>query len=83
LAGNDSKISDAERAAEERWRIAPRLLSRERVAAYVGLSPNAFEAEVAAGTFPGPFPLRRARRLLRDIRALDAAIGPVIRDHDR
>lgn len=52
----------------------PRLVSREIAARYVGLSPNSFEAEVAAGTFPGPLPLGQTRRRLWDLRALDAAI---------
>jgi predicted DNA-binding transcriptional regulator AlpA len=54
--------------------IQPRLLSRDEAATYVGLSPNAFDAEVAAGTFPAPFKLNRIRRLLWDVRALDAAM---------
>jgi predicted DNA-binding transcriptional regulator AlpA len=51
-----------------------RLLDRETAAAYVGLSPNAFDQEVRAGTFPAPFPLTRIRRRLWDVRALDAAL---------
>lgn len=61
-------------AAVRHLEIPPRLLSREEAAAYVGLSPTTFDLEVAAGTFPGPFPLTSARRRLWDIRALDAAI---------
>ena len=38
------------------------------------VGPGAFEAEVAAGTFPGPFPLRKVRRRLWDLAALDAAL---------
>jgi predicted DNA-binding transcriptional regulator AlpA len=52
----------------------PRLLSRDAAAEYCGLSPNAFEQEVAAGTFPEPFKLAKVRRQLWDMRALDAAI---------
>jgi hypothetical protein len=52
--------------------LRPRLLDRIHAAAYVGLSPNTFDAEVAAGTFSGPFPLTRTRRRLWDVRALDA-----------
>lgn len=55
--------------------LQPRLVSREDAAAYVGLSPTAFDAEVAAGTFPGPFPLNKIRRRLWDVRALDAAMN--------
>jgi predicted DNA-binding transcriptional regulator AlpA len=54
--------------------IQPRLLSRDEAAVYVGLSPNAFDAEVAAGTFPAPFKLAKIRRLLWDVRALDLAM---------
>lgn len=52
----------------------PRLLPRDQAAAYSGLSPNAFDAEVAAGTFPGPYPLQVTRRSLWDRKALDAAM---------
>lgn len=54
--------------------VTPRLLSREAAARYVGLSAGAFAAEVAAGTFPAPFLLKRTRRRLWDVRALDAAL---------
>jgi predicted DNA-binding transcriptional regulator AlpA len=54
--------------------VAARLLDRDAAAAYVGLSPNAFDQEVKAGTFPAPFPLTRIRRRLWDVRALDAAL---------
>jgi hypothetical protein len=52
--------------------MTPRLLSREAAARYVGLSSGAFAAEVAAGTFTSPFLLKRTRRRLWDVRALDA-----------
>ncbi|HUL06291.1 MAG TPA: hypothetical protein VLV76_08160 [Candidatus Acidoferrum sp.] len=54
--------------------LQPRLMSRDDAASYCGLSPNAFDAEVEAGTFPPPFKLARIRRLLWDVRALDAAM---------
>jgi predicted DNA-binding transcriptional regulator AlpA len=54
--------------------LPPRLLDREDAANYVGLSPNAFDQEVRAGTFPAPFPLTKIRRRLWDVRALDAAL---------
>lgn len=54
--------------------LAARLVDRESAAAYVGLSPNTFDQEVRAGTFPGPFPLTKTRRRLWDVRALDAAL---------
>jgi predicted DNA-binding transcriptional regulator AlpA len=56
----------------------PRLVDRKEAAAYVGLSPNAFDREVKAGTFPAPFPLTRIRRRLWDVRALDAAVDRVM-----
>lgn len=55
-------------------KMPPRLLGRDDAADYVGLSPNAFDEEVRAGTFPAPFPLTRIRRRLWDVRALDAAL---------
>lgn len=58
--------------------ITPRLLPRDKAAAYVGLSPNTFDRQVAAGTFPAPFPLTGLRRRLWDVRALDAAIDRVM-----
>lgn len=67
--------------------VAPRLLSQEEAAAYVGLSPNAFWQEVEAGTFPHPFPLTKTRRRLWDVRALDAALdramGMASKQNDR
>jgi hypothetical protein len=54
--------------------ITPRPLSREAAAPYVGLSTGAFTAEVAAGTLPEPFLLRRTHRHLWDVRALDAVL---------
>ena len=41
----------------------PRLMGRRRAAAYVGLSPNSFDAEVSNGTFPAPVSLSCRRRL--------------------
>jgi predicted DNA-binding transcriptional regulator AlpA len=54
--------------------LLPRLLDREDAANYVGLSPNAFDQEVRAGTFPAPFPLTKIRRRLWDVKALDDAL---------
>jgi predicted DNA-binding transcriptional regulator AlpA len=72
---------------EEGQPIRPRLLDREQAAGYVGLSPNAFDREVRAGTFPAPFPLTKIRRRLWDVRALDAALdramGIVAKTDDR
>lgn len=49
-----------------------RLLSEERAAAYVGASRGTFRAEVARGVYPPP--IRRGRRVLWDVRAIDQAI---------
>lgn len=54
--------------------MTARLLSRVQAAAYVNLSPNQFDEEVKAGTFPSPFPLARTRRVLWDKAALDRAL---------
>lgn len=59
-------------------KVKPRLLNRHEASLYVGLSPNTFDRQVAAGTFPAPFPLTGLRRRLWDVRALDAAIDRVM-----
>jgi predicted DNA-binding transcriptional regulator AlpA len=58
--------------------VSPRLFSREEAAAYCGLSPNSFDAEVKAGTFPPPMALKRVERLLWDRKALDLALDSKI-----
>ena len=58
--------------------LRPRLLSRPQAAHYVGLSPNAFDREVAAGTFPKACALKGIRRRLWDVRAIDAAIDRLV-----
>ena len=59
-----------------RYRVLPppfaRLLSRVEAAAYAGVSPNTFDRMKADGLMPQP--KRVYRRLLWDIRDLDAAI---------
>lgn len=51
--------------------FAPRGLSRPQAAAYVGVSPNTFDAMIRDGLMPGP---KRARaRVLWDRHQLDAA----------
>lgn len=50
----------------------PRLLGLDLIAAYVGLSPEAFLQAVRRRSFPAP--LREGRRRLWDVRAIDAAI---------
>ena len=47
----------------------PRGLSLEQAAAYVGVSPNTFQAEVRAGYWPSPE--RRGRRVIWDRGAID------------
>lgn len=59
--------------------VVPRLLNKAAAAAYCGLSADAFEAEVIAGTFPGPFPFAKVRRALWDRVALDAVMNRVSR----
>ena len=53
----------------------PATLSRMEAAAYTGLSPNTFDAEVAAGHYPQPLP-HKARRKLWSKAALDRVINP-------
>jgi predicted DNA-binding transcriptional regulator AlpA len=54
--------------------VPPAGLSLPEAAAYVGLSPNTFLAEVMAGTLPPSIPLTKRRRLWSRA-ALDAAVG--------
>lgn len=63
----------AARARLARAGIAPRGLPLDEAAAYVNLSANAFLAEVAAGTYPGPVS-HKASSLTWDRRALDLAL---------
>ena len=56
------------------WLVrAPAGLSRCEAAAYVGVSPVAFDALVASGLMPPPLPLG-IRRKIWNIRALDLAL---------
>ena len=52
---------------------APAGLSRCEAAAYVGVSPVAFDALVASGLLPPPLPLGIRRRIW-NVRALDLAL---------
>lgn len=52
----------------------PALMPLAEAAAHMGLSPNTFLAEVAAGNLPGPL-LLKCRRKLWSRAALDAASG--------
>ena len=56
----------------ERQAVQPRFLSREQAAAYVGVCPQVFDAEVRDGIWP-PAQRRGARlgRLTWDLRLLD------------
>ena len=49
--------------------IAPRGLSREQAAAYVGVSPNLFDAMIADGRMPRPKTVNSRR--IWDLHALD------------
>jgi predicted DNA-binding transcriptional regulator AlpA len=53
--------------------LAPRLVSREAAAAYICVSPNAFDEMVKDGRMPRPRLLGGKRRAW-DVRALDAAV---------
>jgi hypothetical protein len=61
--------------------LAPRLISREAAAAYVCLSPNAFDKMVEDGLMPRP-KLLAGRRRAWDVRALDAAVDHLPIDGD-
>lgn len=52
-----------------------RLLSRKEAAAYVGLSPNAFDKAVSLGEFPKPIRLTTVERIVWDKVALDSQIN--------
>lgn len=56
----------------------PRMLSREQAAAYLGVSPTLFDAEVAQGIWPQP--IRRGAkggRVTWDRHALDRALDAI------
>ena len=59
--------------------LAPRLISRDAAAAYVGVSPNTFDKMIAEGLMPGPRRLTE-RRLAWDMRQLDAAVDRLPQD---
>jgi hypothetical protein len=54
--------------------LSPRLLEAHEAAAYCGLSPNQFRAEVRAGTLPGPVKGLKCKYPRWDISELDRAI---------
>ncbi|MDR3438997.1 hypothetical protein [Telmatospirillum sp.] len=60
----------------ENWPSAalPRLMNREIAAAYCGVSPGTFDAQVEDGTYPAPLPSDGHRNVLWDREELDAAI---------
>lgn len=62
------------RDALARRGIMPAGMPLAEAAAYMGLSPNTFLAEVAAGNLPPPLPLK-CRRKVWSRAALDAALG--------
>jgi predicted DNA-binding transcriptional regulator AlpA len=61
--------------------LAPRLISRDAAAAYVGVSPNTFDKMVADGSMPKPRRLTE-RRLAWDLRHLDRAVDRLPIDGD-
>ena len=69
-------------SSSTRQRVLPppcvRLLSRVEAAAYLSVSPNTFDRMKADGLMPQP--KRVYRRLLWDVRDLDAAIDSLPRE---
>jgi len=61
--------------------LAPRLIGREKAAAYVDLSPGTFDDLVEARVMPSPKMLGE-RRLAWDVRELDAAVDRLPRSHE-
>ncbi len=66
----------AERARERRGsalppNLAPRGVSREEAAAYIGISPTKFDELVESGSMPPPKHI--GTRRIWDVRALDSA----------
>ena len=53
--------------------LAPRLIGRAAAAAYVGVSPNTFDAMVEKGMMPRPKLLGEHRKAW-DVRQLDVAV---------
>jgi hypothetical protein len=66
-------VNDNDPVAILRLVRAPAGLSRVEAAAYVGVSPVAFDALVAAGLMPPPLPLGIRRRVW-NVRVLDSAL---------
>lgn len=62
--------------------LSPRLIGREAAAAYVGVSPNTFDATVENGTMPKPRLLPGCRRKVWDVRDRDAAVDGLPHDGD-
>jgi predicted DNA-binding transcriptional regulator AlpA len=60
--------------------LAPRLINREAAAAYVGVSPNTFDAMIDKGLMPKPRILPGCRRKVWDVRELDIAVDALPRD---
>jgi predicted DNA-binding transcriptional regulator AlpA len=53
--------------------LAPRLITREAAAGYIGVSPTTFDVMVKDGRMPGPKRLGD-RRIAWDVRQLDLAV---------
>ena len=62
--------------------LPPRLIAREAAAAYVGVSPNTFDAMIAKGLMPRPRLLPGYRRKVWDVCELNIAIDALPRDGD-
>jgi hypothetical protein len=59
---------------DQRPQRPARFLARAEAAAYLGVSPRTFDAEVTEGLWPSPLPRGgRGGRLTWDVRALDKA----------
>lgn len=80
MPGNLSRTEAQDRLA--RLGITPRCLSLDLAAAYVGLTPGVFLAEVEAGRYPRPSKHGAAKseknqRTVWDVRALDDAVDRI------
>lgn len=80
MPGNLTRTEAQDRLA--RLGITPRCLSLDLAAAYVGLTPGVFLAEVEAGRYPKPSKHGAAKseknqRTVWDMRALDDAVDRI------
>lgn len=68
-------------STRQRFPNWPRGLSEQKAADYVGVSVNTFRAEVKAGLWPRP--IRRGRRVIWDLRLIDASFDQLSALADR